>query len=494
MHFFDYENKRGSFRLVVFLFFVIGLFLFKLTYQEMWKDEWQAWLVAKDLDWSALFNFLYYEGHPIFWYAYLKLLSELEWLVSSEIILQVGHLMPVIGVLYLLFFRFQFSYWFAFLISGGYYFLFEYGVVNRGYIFVILFGGLLSLLLKRPAENKWVIGILMVLLCQTEVYGLIVAAALLFYIFLFYLKSGKDGIRGILKGKAFLIPAVGAFLGLIFFLLTILPGSEVTEGYVRKAILFSTLNGDGIAKAFQGLWGNTFFIGLIPDTNLFGYSVFGIMLSFITCLMLFWLFKGQTKVFLTFIFFTLLLFTFSILFYTGGVRHWGMYLIFWVFCLQLWSYERPEIKLKRGLIILSIAITQMVYSIRAISKEVSYPFSHAKEVAHYIQSTYPQGQPIVAISKFAAVPVIGYLGFPLYALPDGKEFTYFQWLEKIYLPPLDELFLFAQYKETAVLPILSFQKLDPVRYPSLLLRKTWDSFNLKQENYYLYELHQSAYH
>jgi hypothetical protein len=94
----------------------------------------------------------------------------------------------------------------------------------------------------------------------------------------------------------------------------------------------------------------------------------------------------------------------------------------------------------------------------------------------------------VAISKFAAAPVAGYLGRPLYALPEGESFTYFQWLEKIYLPPESELRLFAQYKKVNSLPILSYQELPASRYPSLELLRKWDGFNLKQENYWLYQL------
>ena len=73
-----------------------------------------------------------------------------------------------------------------------------------------------------------------------------------------------------------------------------------------------------------------------------------------------------------------------------------------------------------------------------------------------------------------------------YALPEGEEFSYFKWTEKIYIPPQQELFLFADFKKVGGIIIISYQALDPNRYPNAKLWQTFDDFNLKNENYYIY--------
>ena len=44
----------------------------KFGYHEQWKDEWQAWFLARDLNVPDLLGFLYYEGHPALWYLWMK--------------------------------------------------------------------------------------------------------------------------------------------------------------------------------------------------------------------------------------------------------------------------------------------------------------------------------------------------------------------------------------------------------------------------------------
>ena len=60
---------------ILWLLFVCIIGYFKIAHHELWKDEWQAWFVAKDLGIKELLSFLYYEGHPSLWYLYLKIFT-----------------------------------------------------------------------------------------------------------------------------------------------------------------------------------------------------------------------------------------------------------------------------------------------------------------------------------------------------------------------------------------------------------------------------------
>ena len=70
------------------LFLLLGLIL--LWRHEMWQDEWQAWLIARESpSLPALFRNLRYEGHPGLWYCGLFLVSRIT---SSPLGMQVLHL------------------------------------------------------------------------------------------------------------------------------------------------------------------------------------------------------------------------------------------------------------------------------------------------------------------------------------------------------------------------------------------------------------------
>ena len=44
--------------LLFWIIISIGLIVYKLSFHELWKDEWQAWLVARDLSLSNMLAFM----------------------------------------------------------------------------------------------------------------------------------------------------------------------------------------------------------------------------------------------------------------------------------------------------------------------------------------------------------------------------------------------------------------------------------------------------
>jgi hypothetical protein len=235
----------------VFLFLGIFLLYFKLNYHEMWKDEWQAWLVARDMSWAEMLGFLYYEGHPALWYVYLKVWTYARSTLSDDLLLQLAHSLPVLAAYALLLFRFSFSIWLKVAVALSYYLFFEYGMVSRGYVFVVFLGFWLALALKNPRKNAPLIALLLLLLCQTEVYGLLIASSLLVYLFFREWLPERPQFTGLIKKREILLPATGALLGFILFLVSVLPLGRSTEGYERKSELFAQLNGDGNGRAVK---------------------------------------------------------------------------------------------------------------------------------------------------------------------------------------------------------------------------------------------------
>lgn len=81
---------------------VFALTWMKFYHHELWKDEWQAWFVAKDKNFIEVLSFLNYEGHPALWYLYLKPFTWLTDLVpvAEENLLSFAHLIPAILVFF----------------------------------------------------------------------------------------------------------------------------------------------------------------------------------------------------------------------------------------------------------------------------------------------------------------------------------------------------------------------------------------------------------
>lgn len=481
------EHRTAN--VVSFLAFIAALAWLKFGFHELWKDEWQAWMLARDMGWAQMLAFLDYEGHPALWYVYLKVTHTLTAGSSlpEDAVIQAAHLLVAAGAYFILFFRLRFSLWLRIALGAGFFLLFEYGVVNRGYALTALLAFWAVDLISREAGGKkqaLATATVFFLLFQTEVQGGIIGAAWCCYLLL----AGDESsllrrVTRTLRQPA----AIGWLAGLFIFVLTVYP-KDIYGDITRPYNAHSGPLGDAVLAAFQGILANTFTVGLLPDTATFGYSATGLLLSALILAALHYLFWPDRQVWITFMVGMLAFWLFFGLVYVGGVRQWGTVLLFFVGCLHLLSLRGGFSDAIRAGILAVFLVAQVIYAARAVEKECRHPYSNARETGLFIAEKVPANVPVVAINPFVATPVAGYAGRKFYTLPDGEPFSYFRWLDKVYLPPEPELRLFARFKQTAGIVVIAGKPLDPKQYPGLQLWKSFDRYNIKNENYFLYTL------
>nr|MBP8212772.1 hypothetical protein [Saprospiraceae bacterium] len=178
---------------------------------------------------------------------------------------------------------------------------------------------------------------------------------------------------------------------------------------------------------------------------------------------------------------------FSIVLYLGGIRQWGMGFVFLIALLELRGIDLIKEKVET-VILLVFCLFNIVHCSKAVLEEIKIPFTNAEKAGLFIRDKVPVKVPVVALNKFEATPVSGYAGRKFFELPDGTEFSYFKWVDKIYLPTEGELKLFAKFKQVGGIILLSPKPIDTLRFPSAQLWQTFDETNYKKENYYLYTL------
>ena len=452
----------------------IGLVIYKLSFHELWKDEWQAWLVARDLGLGNMLAFLNYEGHPSLWYLYLKAWTVLP--IQEHILLQIAHSSLVVITLYYLFVRIKLPSLWKLFISLSYFLVFEYSVINRGYILVILLS-LIALDLIIRDNRSWLLGLTLLLLCQTEAYGVIMAGAITVYLLL-----NIEGKKLIFNKKII----TWSIAGFLLFVLTVFPrgnDDDFTRAYNQQ--LFSQ---EVIHESIQGHLANVFTIGLIDDTASNGVSVIGFIISLIIFLILVFIFLRDRRSLLTFLFGLLSFIVFGIVIFSGGVRQWGMVFILFILILILSHYKNSKWSLYRYVFITVLMIAPIIHGVRALITDAQIPFSNAEQVGLFIKEKIPDNVPVVVINKFETAPVGAYAERALYELPSGEEFTYFKWLEKVYIPTEKELNLFIKFKKVGGIVLLSPKPINTQRFPNAILWQEFSSENFKRENYWLYSV------
>lgn len=467
--------KNKTIDYAVWLLFVVAIVYFKFSHHELWKDEWQAWFVAKDKSLPEIFSFLYYEGHPALWYVYLKIFTLFSSFSQPVYIIHLAHIITVAAGLYFLFVKFKLPLVFKVLLALSYFVFFEYAIINRGYFLVILFVFWAAYLLKKENYTGYQLGVVLFLLCQTEVYGALMAIALGMYIMM-----KEKNIFTALQRK----DIIGLATGLLFFIISVFPRSA---GHVGKTSSKQLGIWDKVLTSFQGNLSNTYTIGSTNDTFTYGWNALGLLFSLFCLVAIYFLFRNHKTLRNTFFIYLAMMISFSILFFLGGIRQWGMGFVFFIVLLELRGLDIKK-EMWAAAIVAVFAGFNIVHNIKAITEEIRLPFTNALAAGQFIKEKIPERVPIVAINKFEATPVIGYADRKFFELPDGLPFSYFRWVDRIYLPVENELRLFGKFKGVGGIIVLSPKPLDPQRFPSLQLWQKWDEPNYKNENYYLYTL------
>ena len=276
-------------------------------------------------------------------------------------------------------------------------------------------------------------------------------------------------------------------LGVLIFVISVYPRASQDE--LASAYLSDPLSAERVSMAFQGTLANTYWLGSIPDTNVFGVTTLGLILSGVVLGLLSFLFWPHKKSLWTFLVFQAVFFLFSAMIYTGGVRHWGMAIVFFMALWELHGRHIENLDVFRLLILGSVLGFQLYYSGLAIQKELTYPFTNAEAAGNFIKEKIPADVPILAINKFEAAPVLGYAGREFYELPAGTTFSYFKWVEKIYLPPVGEIHQLTRYLNKSGIVVISPDPLDVQgRFRGMQLWEKFDAPSVKNERYFLYTL------
>lgn len=469
------EKTDRILSLVIFLVLVAGIAWFKYTYHEFWKDEWQAWFVAKDKSVPEIISFLNYEGHPALWYLFLKPFTLFSGYFLPENIVTTAHLITVVLAFYVLFMRLSLPLLLKTAFALSYFMSFEYGIVNRGYMLVVLLALLLSWILKHRPQPSWMPGAALFLLCQTEVYGALMAMAFGIYIFHERAQYAKEFFK---------YSAWGLISGLLIFIISVFPRSS---GHIAKTRGKDMSFLDNLLTSFQGNLSNTYMIGSTPDTNAYGWTLTGIIASVLSIVAILYIFRKNKSALFSMLLFIGMMTAFSFLFFLGGVRQWGMGFIFLVAMVHIQGIDTMRQKVESALLCI-FCLFSCIHGAKAFYADYTIPFSNAKEAGHFIRDKVPEKVPVVAMNKFETTPVLGYAGRPFYELPTGNPFTYFRWVDRIYLPTQQELMLFSKFKGVGGIIIISPKPLDAERFPSAQLWTSFTEENYKNENYYLYTL------
>ena len=427
---------------VTAVFLVVGAVT--ASRHEMWRDEIQAWLLARDSTGPIdLFRHLKYEGHPGLWHLSLMPLTRLTW---NPAIMQAFHLLIAAAAVYVFCAKSPFTRLQKALFAFGYFTLYEYAILCRNYGVGMLLLCLFAVAYRERVERPLRPAIALALLAHTSVHALIVTIALLGALFLDHvLRSLTDRENAPLRRARVWVSLLVVVAGIGTSALQLNPPADTgfAEGwktaYVRgeaeKAVKLVTHAYLPVPETKRGFWGShrlgrkDWFAGEFYNRHRFGVAV-GLVALFAMTLL------TRPAAFAAFGVGTVGLLTFFYVKYFGSMRHHGfLYLALitalwigrsaWASWRGAWAFADRWLWRVGSVALTGILVVQAWGGVTAARMEREHVFSHAKNLAEYMRENGLTDHVIIGQYDPAASAVLGYLRKDRFYYTNGARFDSF---------------------------------------------------------------------
>jgi hypothetical protein len=384
-----------------------------------WRDEIRAFNIALAGDGvPGMLRGLHGEGHPALWYLLLR---------GAHAFVPVREVLPAVAFLVaaaamaLLVFRSPFRPAIVALILFGAFGMYEYAVVARNYGISMLVLFALAALYPRWRDRGIVIGLVLALLCNTNVPSALLAATFL----LFWLIElvGEEGLGWSRKKGLFLLNAAVAAAGALVCFLTVYPtvhDAAVIQfrGGITPAVVWSAISTP--AYSFWALMPP--YIRATPAAAaILGVFVFGSMLGLLRAPAAF---LSALAAFLGFeLFFQLI--------YPGYYRHEALFLVYFVILYWLvaegrggrWPQGwRVEARLGRvadigTILFLGLLAIQVLSGAGLLAADLSgIPYSRSRDLAALLKREHLDDALVIADPDMFLEPLSYYAPNPIYLM------------------------------------------------------------------------------
>ncbi len=371
-----------------------ALVVYTTVHHEPWRDEAQAWLIARDLPLTGIISQMGYEGSPALWQLLLFPYAQFGAPYGSEAVIHVVLAVAGVGLLLV---RGPFPLWFKGLLAFSALLSYEYAVVARNYNLTLLLLFAVASLYRSRMQRPVLHGLLVALLANTNVHSVAMAAGLaLLYAF----EARRLGRRGVslLGGLAIMALGLGAALAQLG-----LTGRNASVGVGLDPNLPVAVS------ATRDAWLSGF-----PDL-----AALLVLAAMATVALALWrlarpalwlLVCGLSGLYAILVFV-----------HSGSLRHRGLILVITVFALWV-AWEQlslPAGRKWRRAILVSLGVmlaAGLPFSVRTHLADARGLFSGARDMATYITESGLADRVIVAYPSPHASAVLPYL--------PGRQFWY----------------------------------------------------------------------
>lgn len=403
--------------------------LFVMSKHEIWLDEAQHWLLARDShSLGELFTNMRYEGHPPMWNVLLFFVSRIT---SSPLGMQILHLCFAGGTVFLIVRYAPFPVWAKAILPFTYFFGYEYAIIARNYAPAVFFILLACVLIHNRKGSVFLVATLLGIAVLFHSYSVVIAVPVL----VFYARSKRtEGVSRLLAPAAIFLFMLGvaAWFSAIprdHFLLELHVG-DVSWRKMGSILLVPFTSLMHFPMTGQYWWNSNVFLQGGDWVKL----IVGVIFWPIPLVLL----RNNRK---------------GMLIYAGGilllssallitpmvisVRHAGFAVLLFVVSWWLSGSELKLSKWNAGVLIVLLTVQVAAFA-TTIYKEVTAPFSESRNVSQFIEAKYPDL--MVAVYPHYAGPAIpAYLGKKVFYAERKALGSFASWEGNRFIIDTDEM-------------------------------------------------------
>lgn len=419
-------------KIFAFCFFSI-LVIANISSHELWRDETDAWLVARDSrSFHELLLNVRYTGRPPLWYLILFGITHLSIDVTS---LKLFTSLLAISTIALIIFPLNYQLKIKVLLLSGFYFLFGYTVLSRDYSLILIFLVLLFILYEsaiNPSTKNRLVLVICVILSSINVFSMLISVAILIQFLIFSRNISLKTIR-----SYFLESLLVAFnlLWLIYmFLLTIPPRDhyfslhppyEIKDFSYNSLKILAWKSVGFFAQTLFPYWGNYQVSHITVVPSLLGFVFIYVLVSNL---------KSRYKSFAIVV--IILFYIFHVFGYSPYWWHRGsLTVILLLLGLTLVPASGPIKRNKGFLVIISILLIQTSGSLFGLGKTFwgATPYSNSATTSKFLEDKCKNNFLIVAENDLLASSLSAFLPKYHFYFLNRQEFgTFTSWKAKDY--------------------------------------------------------------
>ena len=394
------KNKIFNYNNLIILIFSIVV-LVTILCHEIWNDEVQSFIIARDFSFVGIFKYMAYEGHSCLYSWFLRILIKLGMTFKY-----MNYISLFFGIIYASLFMYKapFKKPMRTMLLFSPAVLYYSAVFARPYIFSLFFALLICILYKDRHKHPFVFGILLALFFNTHILtGPLIGAIVLLEIY-DYIKEKK-----LLKERLMICSL--AFLGGLFFFIQIYPSLFNRGDMMHTRPIF---------EFFAQAIASTIFI----SSGMFSFNRVLVFIGFILTIILITQLKDNKKVFFILLFSLACYFIFTFLVFT--LNEMKCVYIFILFMFALWIYFQEQKKIKKSVkgLLLAIMILATFNTGILVINDIIHDYGFSKSVAAELMKDKKEHIKVLTIDHVVDVQLFLDDRYTFNSFYTGKDYVY----------------------------------------------------------------------